>query len=80
MHIQLTTFLVPRSQWGLGQASADRALTDASRASKAGARLHLQGLSGARVLTWPLGLPTPQEGVKFLMRAGQEDGLKSPKV
>lgn len=24
MHIQVTTFLVPRSQWGLGQASADR--------------------------------------------------------
>lgn len=24
MHAQLTTFLVPHSQWGLGQASADR--------------------------------------------------------
>ena len=81
---QLTTFLVPSLLRGLGQAPADGnrngALTDASREPKAGARLHLQDLSGALVLTWALGLPTPREGAQFLMWAGGADGLKSPKV
>lgn len=84
MDVQLSTFLVPRPQRGLGQAPAGRdrngAVTDASRELKAGASLHLQDLSGALVLTWALGLPTLQEGARFLMRAGGADGLKSPEI
>lgn len=80
-NLPLSWFPVLSGAWVRHQPiGTERALTDASRASKAGARLHLQDLSGALVLTWPLGLPTPQGRVQFLMQGGQADGLKSPKV